>query len=214
MAEQRAIESKGPGRMEAWKRSNPPFWIRDKDDFGRPLNPDVLSAAERIWERVLYLAESKLNDRTRAAEVLELAALAVSRALRRRGREPIRDLDAYLYWACTRRFARIAAKESRVQFGHEPGRLELIAANAVDCGLDEFYDEVQLKELLSCMDARTRWLFALRCQGYSWPETAKQMGYLNGHSAEVQFWKGVRAARRRLSRRSAPKPPQSPKEAD
>jgi len=200
--------------MEDWKRSNAPFWIRDKDDFGRPVDPDVLSAAERIWERVLYLAESKLKDRTRAAEVLELTALAVSRALRRRGREPIRDLDAYLYWACSRRFERIAAKESRVQFAHEPGHLELIAANPADCWVDEFYDEVQLKELLSCMDPRTRRLFALRCQGYSWPETAEQMGYLNGHSAEVQFWKGVRAARRRLSRRSAPKPPQSPKEAD
>jgi len=201
------MQSKGPGRMEEWKRSNPPFWIRDKDDFGRPLNPDVLSAAERIWERVLYLAESKLNDRTRAAEVLELTVLAVSRALRRRGREPVRDLDAYLYWACSRRFDRIATKESRVQFGHDPGHLELIAANAVDCWVDEFHDEFQLEELLSCMDARTRRLFAQRCQGYSWQETAEQMGYLNGHSAEVQFWKGVGAARRRFSPRSAPKPP-------
>jgi hypothetical protein len=200
--------------MEEWKRSNPPFWIRDKDDFGRSVNPDVLSAAERLWERVLYLAESKLNDLTRAAEVLEIAALAVSRTLRRRGREAVRDLDAYLYWACLRRFDRIAAKESRVQCGHEPGRLELIAANAVDCRLGEFYDELRLKELLSCMDSRTRRLFALRCQGYSWPETAEQMGYLNGHSAEVQFWKGVGAARRRLLPRSASKPPQSPKEAD
>jgi hypothetical protein len=197
--------------MEEWKSSNPPFWIRDKDDFGRPLDPDVLSAALRIWERVLSLTESKLNDRTRAAEVLELTALAVSRAIRRRDRKPIRDLDAYLYWACLRRLDRIAVKESRVQFGHDPGRLELMAARAADCWVDEFPGEFQLKELLSCMDARTLRFLACRCQGYSRQETAEQTGYVNAHSAEVQFCKGVKAAQRRLSRRL---PPRSPKEAD
>ena len=197
--------------MEDCTRSIPPFWIRDKDDFGRPLDPNVLSAARRIWERVLSLTESKLNDRTRAAEVLELTALAVSRTLRRHDHEPVRDLDAYLYWACLRRLERIAAKENRVQFGNDLGRLERMAAKAASCRLDGFPGEFQVNELLSCMDARTQRLFTFRCQGYSWQETAERTGHLNGHSAEVQFSKGVKAAQQRLTRHLAPR---SPKEAD
>ena len=66
--------------MEKWKRSIPPFCIRDKDDHGRPVDPDVLRAAKQIWPQVLHVTESKLHDRPRAAEVLELAALAVIRS--------------------------------------------------------------------------------------------------------------------------------------
>ena len=63
-------------------RSDPPFWINDKDERGQPLDAEVIGAAERIWARVVMLTRSRLHDVSRSAEILEATAAAVSRALR------------------------------------------------------------------------------------------------------------------------------------
>ncbi len=186
--------------MQNWKWSTPPFWIRDRDDFGRPIDPDVLNAARRLWPDVLYLTGSKLNDCPRAAEVLEQAAFAVSRALRRRA-QPVRDINSYLFSACAHRLDRIAAKEGREQPARDVNRMESMAAGALETWAENLLDQLQLGQLLSCMDDGTRCLFSYRCQGFSWQATAEKTGYANGHSAEVRFWKGVKAVRGRLSTR-------------
>jgi len=181
-------------------RSDPPFWINDKDERGQPLDAEVLGAAERIWARVVVLTRSRLHDVSRAAEILEATAAAVSRALRRRSAEPaVRDIDAYLLYAFIRRLHKIAAKESRLQSGHSS---EMLASFAARTGPQpsEVDAEIQLRELLSYMDFRTRGMFALRCEGYSWKQIAEQLDFKSGHSAEVQFNKGLQAARMRLMR--------------
>jgi len=181
-------------------RSDPPFWINDKDERGQPLDAEVLRAAERIWARVVVLTRSRLHDVSRSAEILEATAAAVSRALRRRPAESaVRDIDAYLLYAFIRRLHKIAAKESRLQSGHSPHMLAYFAARTGP-QVSESDAEIQLRELLSYMDFRTRRMFALRCEGYSWKQIAEQLDFKSGHSAEVQFNKGSRAARMRLMR--------------
>jgi hypothetical protein len=181
-------------------RSDPPFWINDKDERGQPLDAEVLGAAERIWARVVVLTRSGLHDVSRSAEILEATAAAVSRALRRRSAEPaVRDIDAYLLYAFIRRLHKIAAKESRLESGHSTHMLAHFAARTGPQS-SEVDAEIQLRELLSYMDFRTRGMFALRCEGYSWKQIAEQLDFKSGHSAEVQFNKVSRAARMRLMR--------------
>ena len=178
----------------------PPFWINDKDERGQPLDAEVLGAAERIWARVVVLTRSRLHDVSRSAEILEATAAAVSRALRRRSAEPaVRDIDAYLLYAFIRRLHKIAAKESRLESGHSTHMLAHFAARTGPQS-SEVDAEIQLRELLSYMDFRTRGMFALRCEGYSWKQIAERLDFKSGHSAEVQFNKGSRAARMRLMR--------------
>ena len=190
-------------------RSDPPFWINDKDERGQPLDAEVLCAAERIWAQVVVLTRSRLHDVSRSAEILEATAAAVSRALRRRSAEPaVRDIDAYLLYAFIRRLHKIAAKESRLESGHSSHMLAHFAARTGPQS-SEVDAEIQLRELLSYMDFRTRGMFALRCEGYSWKQIAEQLDFKNGHSAEVQFNKGSRAARIRLMRASSSARPDS-----
>jgi hypothetical protein len=184
----------------------PPFWINDRDRHGRPLEPAVIEAARAIWDRAHREVIFRLKDPGRAPEIIEATAVAVSRALQRAGREPIRDVEAYLAWACIRRINRIAVRENREQTGHEIVTLEVLSANKAGRTEDNLVDELYVKELLSNMDTGTREIFMLRATGYSWGEIAKMRGYASPHSAEVQFgkkWKAVKARIERLSRREA-----------
>jgi hypothetical protein len=184
----------------------PPFWINDRDHHGRPLEPAVIEAARAVWDRVHREVSFKLKDPGRAPEIIEAAAVAVSRALQRATRDPIRDMEAYLTWACIRRINRIAARENREQTGHEIGTLDVLSANKAGRTEDNLVDELYVKELLSNMDIGTREIFMLRATGYSWGEIAKMRGYASPHSAEVQFgkkWKAAKARIERLSRREA-----------
>ncbi len=180
----------------------PPFWINDRDHHGRPLEPRVIEAACAIWERACRAVILRLKDPGRAPEIIEAAAAAVSRRLQRPGRDTIRDLEAYLAWACIRRIDRIAARESKEQTGHETGALELLAASTSERRQNDPADELYVKEVLSVLDPDTRELFMMRVAGYSWGEIAEMRGYANSHSAEVQFGKKWKAAKERLERSS------------
>jgi len=188
------------------KAPDPPFWIRETDDSGRPLEPNVLRAARKMWRRVLHLTESKLKDTARAAEILEVTALAVSNRLRQSDHPPIQDLDAYLYRACVYKVGEIARDEAHERGGHDLSQLELLAGASPDGWQDRLFSELLVGQLLSYMDPRTRMLFMCRSSGRSWQETATLTGYADGHSAEVQFWKGLKAARERLKKGESPEP--------
>jgi hypothetical protein len=188
------------------KTPDPPFWIRETDDLGRPVDPGVLASARRIWKRIFCMVESRLKDGARAPEILEAAALAVSNRLRQEDADPIRDLDAYLFWACAHRIDKIAADLAREQTGHDLEQLARLAATTADGWENRFFGEILVGELLSYMDARTRRFFSYRGLGWSWKETAAFMGYADAHSAEVQYWKGLKAARERLESGKPPEP--------
>lgn len=187
----------------------PQFWINERDHHGRPLDPRVIEAARVSWERVLRCARAKLKDPDDGPQIVEHTALTVSRAIRGTDHPPIQDLVAYFIWACVRQINRIAARESREESGHAAEQLERISARNAGSGLDSLLDELQLEQLLYYVDEPIRKMFVMRCERYSWDQIAARLGYANGHSAEVQYGKGLAAARRRLLRRSQRKPKNS-----
>jgi hypothetical protein len=192
----------------------PQFWINERDHHGRSLDPKVIEAARVSWERILRCARAKLRDPDEGPQIVERMALIVSRALRRTEHRPIQDLAAYFTWACVRQINRIAARESREQSGHAVEHLERISARDAGSWFDSILEELQLEQLLYYLDNSTRKMFAMRCEGYSWDQIALRLGYANGHSAEVQYGKGLAAARRRLSRRGRHQKPKASGESD
>ena len=76
-----------------------------------------MEAAHRIWGRVLYFVRGLRNDVSEAAEILAETVNAVSQAVRSdRRREPVRNLDSYLYHSFVRRFTRFVGREERIQY--------------------------------------------------------------------------------------------------
>lgn len=183
----------------------PPLWISDRDDHGNLVSPEVIDAAHRIWRRVLQYVQYEGKDLAQTAEILEVTCHCVSRALRRgRGTNPIRNLDAYLYWAFVRRFSRRMAHEGKIQYvdsmeAFADGRLEPDTS-----WTSMLENEIQFKQFLSYLEPRARIMMLRRHRGDSWAEVGQALG-ISAHNAEVQFAKAVQKARSRLIGRASSK---------
>lgn len=153
----------------------------------------------------LRCARARLKDPDEGPQIIERTALTVSRVICREDHPPVKDLVAYFIWACVREINRLAARERREQAGHAAEQLERIGAGDARSWLDSLLDDLELEQLLYYLDEPIRTMFAMRCEGYSWNEVAKRLGYANGHSAEVQYGKGLADARRRLLQRARPR---------
>jgi len=69
-------------------------------------------------------------------------------------------------------------------------------------------DAKRIEQLRACMDEQCRTMYDLRLLDYDWRSIARLTGYLDAHSAEVQFRKKLNKALDRFKayRVSRPKP--------
>ncbi len=185
--------------MQDHARASPePLWISETDERGNRVRREVIEAAHRIWKRVLGYLRREGHDLVPAAEILESACHCVSRAIRRnRERNPVRDLDSYLYWAFVRKYHRRMIREGRIQYVES---VETFADGNLEpdhSWVSMLEDEIQLKQFLSYLEPKIRVMLIRRLQGDRWAEIGQMFG-ISAHNAEVQFANAIKKARRRL----------------
>src|SRR5260370_19278582 len=73
----------GRGSMATPPEKGPLWWDRDSDRMGRPIRPDVRTAAHEIWEHACSRARAVLGDDTDASEMMEASVDRVSHYLNR-----------------------------------------------------------------------------------------------------------------------------------
>jgi DNA-directed RNA polymerase specialized sigma24 family protein len=178
---------------EAGQRGNAS--LSPLDHRGQAITPPVLSAAEEISRRAIRHAERVSIDPAVAANLLEEAAAAVSRALRaRRGDEvPVRNLEAYLFRAFLRRLNKTKKRQLRLDeaigfLGSTPKTWDPRRAVEMKILLDEF--------LMKC-DPEMRDVLYRRIAGSSW----KEIGWvyqISSHAAESKFSQAFRKVKRKL----------------
>ena len=82
------------------------------------------------WKRVLYFVRGRRNDVSEAAEILAETVYAISQAVRPdRRREPVRNLDSYLYHSFVHRFTRFVGREERIQYVESAASLDSLASS-------------------------------------------------------------------------------------
>jgi hypothetical protein len=188
-------------RKDAQKR----VWIRDRDSLGNTVDPRLIEAAHRVWERARLVVIRYLAEDTEAPEILEAAVDSASRATG--NRQPIQFFDAYLLRSVARESVRRRRRNQRIEYldGADLERL----AGPVSTDLDRQLDDAKRIELLrACMDEHGRTMYDLRVLDFDWRSIARLMGYADAHSAEVQFHKKFAKAldRFRAYHDSRPKP--------
>ena len=189
--------------MQEPRSGQPPLWISETDERGNRVIREVIEAAYRIWSRVLQHLRRARQDVAPAAEILEATCHSVSRAIRRRPkRDPVRNLDSYLFWAFIRRYYRRMAREGKIQYVESVESLEDASVEPDHSWVSMLENEIHIKQLLSYVDPRTRDMLMRRISGDSWAEIGKHFG-ITTHNAEVQFANGINRARNRLRGKSS-----------
>ena len=187
--------------MRGDSEPDPPVWIWQLDQSGTAVDTDLLDAERRNWGRVRSYAERHQQDSAKAADILEVVLLSLSRARRahRKSGSTIRNLDTYLYVAFVRRLNRHVARQPKIQFVGSLQDLEALSGIQTRGKPPLVEDELLVNELLRYANRRTRDMFFLRTSGYSWKEVARILR-TTANSAQVLFNNGIGKARTSITK--------------
>jgi DNA-directed RNA polymerase specialized sigma24 family protein len=165
------------------------------DHRGQAITPPVLSAAEEISRRAIRHAERVSIDPAVAANLLEEAAAAVSRALgARRGNEaPVRNLEAYLFRAFLRRLNKTKKRQLRLD-----DAIDFLGSTPKTSDpRSEIEMKILVDEFLTKCDPEMRDVLYRRIAGASW----KEIGWvyqISSHAAESKFSQAFQKVKRKL----------------
>jgi len=168
---------------------------------------ELVLAAREVWPRVLAHAKKELNANSSgsdnasvAAQVWEQMLRSVSKTRQRNTypRQPIADLQSYLFLAFVHRFNRALLHEQRRQ-----ETIELVSSaldlerieSAQDAGwVEELERTIAIREITDRMDPRTKKIWQARQLGYSWKEISVWLGTTEDQ-ARKKFDYGVEKTR-------------------
>lgn len=174
---------------------HPRLWIRPADDDGNEVDQRLIDAAYKIWPRARLRVIRYLGSDEEAPRIVENAVSQASKAERN---GPIKAPESYLYSAIARAARREAeARERFVPF--DPVMMDQLQKSDWRDSENRAAHRILMEQLKAFMDNKTRRMFELRCLDYDWERIAAVLCYKSGHSAEVQFQKGIVVARQRLN---------------
>jgi len=138
------------------------------------------------------------EDTAGAAEMLEKVVHSVSRAKNRpTSEEPIRNLEAYLFWAFMRHFHAHLRQRRRTVYVETANDVEALSGRRDENYATVLENQIALKEVLSYMNEKSRRMLVLRLAGYSWREVGERFD-INAEAARVLFARHLRKAIRLL----------------
>jgi DNA-directed RNA polymerase specialized sigma24 family protein len=173
------------------------FRVNPVDRLGRRMSGAVHDAAEQIVHRAIQHGERLRIDPAVAANLLEEAAIRVSRAIDRKresNEQPVRDLRAYLFRAFLRLVNRAVKRQLLVADAIR--MLSVTSDNSID-PLAQLERKILVDELLTRGDPVTRDMFYRRTQEFSWDEIGLSYG-ISGHAAESRFSQAIRRLAEKL----------------
>jgi predicted transcriptional regulator len=184
------------------------WWDRDVDRAGRPIRPDVRTAAHGVWGSACKQAQSLISDSSQAADIMESTVAQVSRYLDRNGVVVFsREMEGLLMVAFQRALYRRVAKLRRVENWGGSGEL---SHRAIDrTWAHQVHAHLELDQVVCLLCERSRTILALRYAGYTWKESANLLG-ASVPALRSAFWRDVARVKNGLnnghSERSASHP--------
>lgn len=170
---------------------------------------ELMQSAERTWPRVLAYALHELpanlqadEKTTLALELWEKILRSVAGTIRRRTNQVI-EMDAYLIGIFKHRLHRILAQERRrskiLTFVPPEDLTQHENASRQGMGWSP-ENEIQVKEIIHCMDKWMKEVWAARMYGYSWLEISQITG-LTEPQTKMRFRYALGKIRDRLLKR-------------
>ena len=189
------------------------FSASEKESKNPPVSDEeLIFAAREVWPRVRVYAKKELSTNglgsdtsSMAAQVWERMLRSVSRTRQRYTdhRQPIADLQSYLFLAFVHRFKRAVQQEQK-----HAERIELVSSSvdlerlesAQDIGwVEELERAIAVREITDRMDPWTKKVWQARQLGYSWKEIATWLG-VSEQQAKMKFQYGLEKTRQKIVR--------------
>ncbi len=177
------------------------------------IDDELILAAREVWPRVLAHAKKELtanglgsDSTSMAAPVWEQMLRSVSKTRQRNTaplRQPIADLQSYLFLAFVHRFNRTVQQERK-----HAERIELVSSSvdleriesAQDVGwVEELERAITIREIADRMDGWTRKVWRARQLGYTWKEISSWLG-VSEQQAKMKFQYGLEKTRQSIVR--------------
>jgi len=189
------------------------FPASEKESKNPPVSDEeLIFPAREVWPRVLVYAKKELSTNglgsdtsSMAAQVWERMRRSVSRTRQRYTdhRQPIADLQSYLFLAFVHRFKRAVQQEQKYA-----ERIELVSSSvdleriesAQDTGwAEELERAIAVRQIIDRMDPWTKKVWQARQLGYSWREIATWLG-VSEQQAKMKFQYGLEKTRQKIVR--------------
>jgi len=166
------------------------FWIHKKDAQGKPLNEQLVTAAEEAAPTLARYRQQEINCESTTNQLLQAAVEAASKAERQ---VPIRNTIGYITFVYKRLVDRFLDRENKV-VPVEDSFLETLAdSGARNSFEDAIHNRLMLEKILDHMDPDTRRICLWRLQGYSINEIAKELG-MKPNTVSAQYIRGIEKA--------------------
>jgi DNA-directed RNA polymerase specialized sigma24 family protein len=173
--------------------------LNEVDRSGRPIAPEVLSAAREIGPRAVSHGEKLLGDPALAISLFEEAAATVSKTIKEKatsGKPRIRDVRGYLFRTYLRRIS-VERKASPVLDDATEQEQEKYAPQTDDSAIER---HILVKELLETCDTLTREILYRKLEGCTGKEIEKFCG-IPVNAANLRFSKALRRLQRAVRAR-------------
>jgi DNA-directed RNA polymerase specialized sigma24 family protein len=169
---------------------HPQWWDREVDDAGRPIRPDVRSAAIRVWKNICDVVARIRGNSAEAPELLDKAVGTVSAYLNKKHCE-LGDPGGLLVVAVHRAATRLSRRESVVPV--VGGTSELAEMLRAPDWTEVADRRLILQRLAATLLPLSQAILRLRLKDMTWTEIGKLLG-MDASIARSRFWQDVRRA--------------------
>ena len=166
------------------------FWIHDKDEDGKPLDAEIVKAAEEIAPTLADYRRKELRDKSTANTLPQSAVEAASRAERA---NPIENPTGYITSTYRHLVDHFLKRQQRIVLVDD-AFLETLADAMGGVSYEARINaHLDLNKLMTVMDPETKLICQKRYEGFSMLEIARERG-VTPNCLSVRYSRGVKKA--------------------
>jgi DNA-directed RNA polymerase specialized sigma24 family protein len=169
------------------------IWLNNVDPDGRRVDSRFIEAGYRKEEAFFRYRRDELKDDAVVANLIEEAVYRASRA---RKKEPLDNLDAYLFTVFTNLADREIARTSQA-VDIEPEMLQNLHGAGSEPAR-HIINRIEIERLLGAMDPTLRWAIEMRTLGYEVQEIAGMID-ISPDCLSTRIRRGLKILKRLLS---------------
>ena len=166
------------------------FWIHKKDGKGRPLDENIVKAAEEIAPTLARYRQHEIRCESTINAMLQSAVEAASKARRSK---PLDNPIGYVSFIYKRIVDRFLNRKKKLVTVDDSFLEDLVNARETGSFEERIHNRLLLEKLLNAMDAETRRICKLISQGYSMNEIANQLN-ISSNCLSKRYGRGVQKA--------------------